>query len=647
MWKESKMKSSFKRTKMLILLPFLFIVACGGGDNSSQLLQLESEISGIEAEPGALTEIDCPLPIAGETEGETYACGIYTVPIDYDNPGGETLNLVYTILYASDENPEPDPIVYLAGGPGQSGVVSAGGAIYGDLRQRRDLIFPAQRGTLFASRLALEECVALLGEQIGGSELNDFVDQVTSAGDVDRALPYDQYLAQYSQSAGLINARCHEAFSTAGLDPAQFTTANSTNDIISLLGALGYDNFNLHGTSYGTRLALEIMRRHPEAGIRSVVLDSPSTPTSDRFGHLATATHDMVLRLFENCAASPDCAAAYPDLTQRTADLLQQLTDQPLSVGDQTIDQDALLTQLRDLSNTRANYVPRMIAELGNGDPTTYLALYNGEVGTEPPEGSVTSNTVSALIQDISMAGVTADNPFAGLQVVADVLKASSEQNPREAMKANAQEALAGSDSLPQILDQIDNLTEEDLNDLQSMLSEPGQEPVDEEVVQLRTEATSKNTAQFLLSGIVCSEQLPFSDIDAALASQEELPIPGLATSGALLATEVGNCQGYPMGESDPTYHEPVDSDVPTLIFQGEFDVRTPLANGLALADQLANATLVIVPQSGHETWGGGGCIAQIGQGFISDPGGQLDLSCLEGRQERFSLPGEPLGENE
>ena len=82
------------------------------------------------------------------------------MPADYDNPQGGTLNMTYMVLKASGDDPLPDPIVFLAGGPGQSAIVSAGDAIYGDLRQDRDLVFPAQRGTLFSHRLAIDECVA-------------------------------------------------------------------------------------------------------------------------------------------------------------------------------------------------------------------------------------------------------------------------------------------------------------------------------------------------------------------------------------------------------------------------------------------------------------------------------------------------------
>jgi pimeloyl-ACP methyl ester carboxylesterase len=131
--------------------------------------------------------------------------------------------------------------------------------------------------------------------------------------------------------------------------------------------------------------------------------------------------------------------------------------------------------------------------------------------------------------------------------------------------------------------------------------------------------------------------------VDAALARNSSLPIPALAASGALLATEVGNCENYPMGEPDPSYGQPVSSDLPVLILQGEFDVRTPLANGQALAQQLRNATLAIIPQMGHETWASSGCVGQIASSFIRNPDQAPDLTCLQARQERFVLPGEPL----
>lgn len=603
------------------------------------------QIAAVKADVGAITRIDCPLKLsAGEVEGETYYCGVYTAPVDYDEPEGPSINLAFTVLRARSASPLPDPIVYLAGGPGQSGMLAAGDNLYGDLREDRDLVFPAQRGTLFSRRLSVEECVPLLAQQMGTKELLAFVGQFSDRDAVDRSLGYDQYLEQYTRLIGPINERCYEALTVAGLDPAQFTTANSAHDLVGLMTALGYNSFNLHGVSYGTRLALETIRRHPDVNIRSAVLDSPSAPTADRLVTLATATHGMVLRLFEVCAEDADCSKAYPNLVERTAALLDRLAAQPLTVGDRTIGQQEVIEQLTDLSGTRANYMPRMIAELEAGDAATYLALVNREVGAQPVEGSTLTASIQELVAQISTAaGAAGDgNIMTSIGIVADVLKASQDADPRSAMKAAAREKLAGAAELPNILERIDQLTQAEIDELAAGMNDAPQDS-DRADVDRRTEAFARNDAHFMLSGIVCHEQLPFADLEAALKAGDTLAIPALRAPDALLATEVGNCTNYPMGETDPSYHEPVSSEVPILILQGEFDTRTPPANGHILAEQLDNATLVSVPQAGHETWTGAGCVAEIGRSFFMNPDQAPDLSCLEARRERFSMPGEPL----
>ena len=629
---------------LILILLLLLLAACRGGDSSADnLMRLEKEIGAIKAEPGTITPIECPLAIPGEVQGETYECGVYTVPVDYNDPEAVTINLTFVRLFAEDEATEA-PIVYLAGGPGQSSILAAGGQMYGDLRQDRDLIFPAQRGTLFGQRLGLEECVALLGDQLGRSELNAFVDSVSAGQERDdRSLPYDEYLAQYSETVGAINGRCHEAFKQAGLDPVQFNTANSANDLVGLMQALGYDSYNLHGTSYGTRLALETLRRHPEAPVRAMVLDSPATPTVDRLSNLAVAPHEMVMQLFANCAGDEACSEAYPDLSARSAALLEKLAVEPLEAGEERIGPEEVISQLLNLGGTRGNYMPRMIAELEAGDTMTYLALLNREVGTQSPEGSVLSDTVNNLIQQISLAGLKGTNPLTGLQAVKDVLDGTFEEDPRAGLKANAERVLADAESLPSILETIDGLNDEEVKELREIVS--GGAQTDKAAVNLITQANAKNNAHFLLSGIVCLEQLPFADVQAALARRAALAIPALGNPDVVLATEVGNCTNYPMGEADPSYGEPVTSAVPVLILQGEYDTRTPPENGRVLAEQLDNATLVVVPQAGHETWGSGNCAAQIGISFLRNPEQEPDLSCLQSRYHHFSIPDESLGD--
>ena len=59
-----------------------------------------------------------------------------------------------------------------------------------------------------------------------------------------------------------------------------YHTAAIAADVEDLRRALGYEELNLWGTSYGTWVALAAMRDHPE-GIRSVILDAPLPPEAD------------------------------------------------------------------------------------------------------------------------------------------------------------------------------------------------------------------------------------------------------------------------------------------------------------------------------------------------------------------------------
>ena len=94
-----------RRIKLLLTLSlFVLLISAWGAKDVKSIAE---EIAAIEAPVGTITKIDCPLKLSGETEDETYACGAYTVPLDYDNPGGNTLNLTHVVLKAENANPLP------------------------------------------------------------------------------------------------------------------------------------------------------------------------------------------------------------------------------------------------------------------------------------------------------------------------------------------------------------------------------------------------------------------------------------------------------------------------------------------------------------------------------------------------------------
>lgn len=612
----------------LLLILAVTVVACDGSDEAVELGD------------------GCAFAGAGETAGETFDCGQFSVPVNYDEPDGTTIDLTYIVLRATGDDPQPDPVVALAGGPGQTALLLAQGGVLNQLREERDLIFMAQRGTLFGQRLAVEECVGLLEADAA----NALVEEVTafSGGDaVDRSLPFDQYLDRYSTQAGIINDACYQAFDAAGFDPAQFTTLNSARDVVGLLEELEYDSYNLYGVSYGTRLALEIARNFPESGLRSIVLDSPATPSADRLISLVRAPHDALLRLFEDCANDEACNEAYPDLTQRTADLLAELETTPIETETESIGVVEVVRQLFDLGATRANFIPRMITELEAGETATYIALRDGVVGTESPETASGSHNWDSLVRVISTVGVSEDDMMGGLAVLGDMVaemrEADTADAARNAMLDFLQSTFEEEASLPTMLDLVNQMPNDEIDRILAQLNQPMPEPDPDFQAQF-VAAFQRNNAQFLLTGIVCHEEVPFSSLDNALAEYDNLDIPQIAGSQTQLAVEVGNCTNYPMPEPPEFYNAPVESDVPTLILQGEFDLRTPLANGQALAEELSNATLVIVPEQGHEVATiSNPCEVGVVIDFITDPATEPDTGCVAERAEVFSLPDDPL----
>jgi len=173
-------------------------------------------------------------------------------------------------------------------------------------------------------------------------------------------------------------------------DLADFSTDANAADVKDLAQALGYEQVNLWGTSYGTRLALEVMRDYPEI-LRSVVLDSSLPPQVNLFEEAPTNQVRSFDLVFEGCAADPDCDLAYPDLRQVFDDTVDALnlenarftaTD-PLSgvsyqvavSGDNFI--DLLFQFMKDTDIIPM--LPKLIYDASQGD-TDLLALLVGSL---------------------------------------------------------------------------------------------------------------------------------------------------------------------------------------------------------------------------------------------------------------------------
>ena len=244
--------------------------------------------------------------------GQTCECGYLTVPEDRSQPDGPTIRLHVAIFRSYSDNPAPDPVVYLAGGPGENALEAAPLVFnmrFAPFLANRDLIIFDQRGTGY-SEPALD--------------CPEFTDLAYET--LDQDLSPEESAALGTEAI----CSCHDRLVSEGVNLAAYNSAESASDLNDLRLALGYEEWNLLGISYGTRLALTTMRDYPE-GIRSVILDS-TYPLQISLYAGAPANFDRALTVFfDGCAADPACSEAYPQLETVFYELVDQLNDSPVT----------------------------------------------------------------------------------------------------------------------------------------------------------------------------------------------------------------------------------------------------------------------------------------------------------------------------
>ncbi|MCU0464110.1 MAG: alpha/beta hydrolase [Anaerolineae bacterium] len=279
-------------------------------------------------------------------------CGTLTVPLYHANPNGETISLAVAILPALNGQPRPDPVIYLEGGPGGSALTGLYGWLGVELREERDLILFDQRGT-------------------GFSKPGLFCDDFDYDFDVDEAESAEYY------------AVCAEELRDDGIDLSAFNSAESAADTAMLAQALGYEQVNLYGISYGTRVAMAVMRDHP-AVVRSVVLDSPYPPQVMGYDEQAVNGWVAIKSLFAACEVDPACGDAFPGLLDAFTDYLFELDEDPqvYDFGDGEYEYyssdiiDVLFAAM--YGHNAIPYLPLAISDLIEGDPDTLAWAYSG-----------------------------------------------------------------------------------------------------------------------------------------------------------------------------------------------------------------------------------------------------------------------------
>ncbi len=319
--------------------------------------------------PGYTAEFDsarCEFALLTDVDFE---CGWLTVPEDRRNPdNGREVRIHVALFESVNPNAPDDPILFLDGGPGGSTLGPLQftfSQAWQPLLDDRDLILFDQRGVGFST------------PSLDCPEEREWAFSVL-----------DVEMTPEEERSSELRAieECRDRLTAQGVDLAQYNSRENAADVADLRMALGLDEVNLLGISYGTRLAATVMRDHPE-GIRSVVLDSTYSPDVNLISE-GPANFDRALKqLWEGCRLDADCADHYGDLEERLFTLVDEFEAAPTRASvpdflaggswDVLFDGEWVLgTVFQGLySDQVIPLLPQLIEELESGETSTLTLL--------------------------------------------------------------------------------------------------------------------------------------------------------------------------------------------------------------------------------------------------------------------------------
>jgi len=293
----------------------------------------------------ALEKVACRFVAPRSVEGKTYYCADLSVPENRRNPSTRQIKIHVAVIKGKEGGV---PTIELVGGPGGGSDGIVGGlaaresallSAYGPMLEQGDLVLFDQRGT-------------------------------------GRSVPR---LSCNMETRGDPIPACKAALEAQGIDLAAYDTVENADDVHDLKVALGVPKVDLHGISYGTRLGVEIVKRHPD-DVRAVILDAVMPSDVPVLGMFEVTLDTILTRIFAACEADAKCKTTYPDLEGTLTKLKAKLDATPFQVKDRfgsfAYDWQAFVGELvqRSYEEGTAGRVPFWIHGLLQKDQATFDA---------------------------------------------------------------------------------------------------------------------------------------------------------------------------------------------------------------------------------------------------------------------------------
>lgn len=243
------------------------------------------------------------------TAGDTVQAfeGSLRVPENRNAADSRMITLKYIRFPATGENPG-SPIIYLAGGPGGSGINAA--------RHERFPLFMAMRE--FGDVIAFD--------QRGTGASND-MENCTSSQQVSTTEPTSDAVYFDTQRAAF--KECLQIWTDQGIDVRGYTTTQSVLDLNDLRQSLGAEKISLWGISYGSHLSLAALQQI-DAHLDKVVI--AAVEGLDQTVKQPARTDQYFERLQAAINTDPETKAKYPDVRGLISGVLADLEKTPLLV---------------------------------------------------------------------------------------------------------------------------------------------------------------------------------------------------------------------------------------------------------------------------------------------------------------------------
>ena len=267
---------------------------------SSLLLMPLAAAAQEEADASGLGLETCELLVPGTPLSTVGQCGWLSMPENPAEPDGRHIEIRVARIPARGRVAEPDPLVFFAGGPGQAATESwpIVARALRKVNESRDILLVDQRGTgqsnpLKCPQIELEEALV---------------------ADWDKLAPLTQ--------------QCLESLDG---DPRFYTTTIAMHDIDAAREALGYEQVNLYGGSYGTRAAQVYYRLFPEK-VRTIVLDGVVPQTLGLGTEHAVKLDQAIHRVLDGCEADAVCSEKFPGSAGLLRELIAAVAEQPVEL---------------------------------------------------------------------------------------------------------------------------------------------------------------------------------------------------------------------------------------------------------------------------------------------------------------------------